>query len=99
MVNASVCLRGRRPDLADDRKLHLDDRPDAAQILDRNGGIAKEVLAGEVCLQRHVPIRRRTLRCEDEIVRLEFQTCRGCRPPRKRGTQYAAACRFNHRGL
>ena len=51
-------LRGRGPDLADDRKPHFHDWTHAAQILDRGGGVAKEVLAGEVCLQRHVLFRR-----------------------------------------
>jgi hypothetical protein len=43
----------RDPDLADDGKLDLDDRPNSFQPLDANGWVAEVVLIGEVQAQRH----------------------------------------------
>ena len=46
-------LRRCGPDLADDRKMHPHHRPLRAQPIERGGGIAKVVLAGEIGLKAH----------------------------------------------
>ena len=61
MVNVSLSfstrlgqlLRRRDPDLADDREPDFDDRPGCPQPLDRGGGIAEILLAGEIRPCRH----------------------------------------------
>jgi hypothetical protein len=42
-------LRGRRPNLADDREPHVNDRTRRTQFLDFRSGVAEIVLTGKVC--------------------------------------------------
>jgi hypothetical protein len=42
-----------RPNLADHRQLDFDNRPGCPQSVERRGGVAKEILAGEVDAKRH----------------------------------------------
>src|SRR5271170_5343795 len=46
-------LPGRRPDLADDREMYLDDRAGRSHLFDFGSGIAEKRLTGEIYAQRH----------------------------------------------
>src|SRR5271169_3480385 len=46
-------LPGRRPDLADDREMDLDDRAGRSHLFDFGSGIAEKRLTGEIYAQRH----------------------------------------------
>ena len=55
-------LRGGGPDFSDDRKAHLHDRAETAQLFDRRCRVAKILLTGEVDARRHEPIPGQTMR-------------------------------------